>query len=117
MTSDPQDLINLIRLIVKNKGEYAVNEQRTKNGVVHPLLACLGWDPSNVQEVDPEYAVGNGRVDYCLKRSDVAAVFIEVKRLDEPLVKHEEQLLRYAFERSVTLAALTRYNRKLWMRC
>jgi len=107
MTSDPQDLVNLIRSIVKNKGVYAVNEQRTKNGIVHPLLACLGWDPFNMQEVDPEYAVGSGRVDYCLKRGEVAAVFIEVKRLDEPLVNHQEQLLRYAFDKSVTLAALT----------
>ena len=73
MTSTPQSLTDLIRSIVKNKGIYAVNEQRTKNGVVHPLLACLGWDPCNMQEVDPEYAVGSGRVDYCLKRGEVAA--------------------------------------------
>ncbi len=107
MTPDPQELVTLIREVIKNKGLYAVNEQKTKNGVVHPLLACLGWNPYNVKEVDPEYAVESGRVDYCLKRGEVAAVFIEVKRLDEPLVKHQEQLLRYAFDKSVTLAALT----------
>jgi hypothetical protein len=107
MTSDPQDLISLIRSILKNRGAYAVNEQATKQGVVLPLVARLGWDRDNILEVAPEYAVGSGRVDYCLKQGDVPAVFLEVKRLDEPLDDHQKQLLRYAFEQGVTIAALT----------
>ncbi len=107
MTCDSQDLISLIRSILKNRGAYAVNEEATKQGVVLPLVARLGWDRDNILEVAPEYAVGRGRVDYCLKRGDDPAVFLEVKRLDQPLDGHEEQLLRYAFERGITLAALT----------
>ncbi len=38
MTPDPQELVTLIRQVIKNKGLYAVNEQKTKNGVVHPLF-------------------------------------------------------------------------------
>jgi len=107
MTSDPQDLVGLIRSILKHRGAYVVNEQATKQGVVLPLVARLGWDRDNILEVAPEYAVGSGRVDYCLKRGDDPAVFLEVKRMNEPLDRHQEQLLRYAFDQSVTIAALT----------
>lgn len=103
--SDP--LVELILQAKRNKSLYATNEERTKQGIVRPCFARLEWDLEDLLEVDPEYTVGNGRVDYCLKRADEPLVFIEVKRAGEPLDLHQEQLLRYAFDRGVTLAALT----------
>ena len=47
-------------------------------------------------EVDREYSVLGGRVDYCLRTPNRSFVFIEVKRADADLNDHEEQLLQYA---------------------
>lgn len=103
----PDSLVELIPQARRNRNLYAANEEATKQGLVLPLLAQLGWNRDNISEVTPEYSVGNGRVDYCLRRGDEALVFVEVKRAGEPLDPHEEQLLRYAFDRGVTLAVLT----------
>lgn len=100
-------LISLLDAVRRNRTVYTVNEEATKQGVILPILARLGWDRENILEVAPEYSVGTGRVDYCLKRGDVASVFLEIKRLDEPLDQHQEQLLGYAFQLGVPLAALS----------
>jgi len=82
-------------------------EEATKQGVVLPILSELGWNCFNVNEVSPEYSVGNGRVDYCLQMKQKSMVFIEVKRASENLERHERQLLNYSFERGIDLAVLT----------
>jgi hypothetical protein len=103
----PADIPELLATVRQGKNRYAANEQATKQGIVLPLFARLGWDRDDVSEVAPEYAVGSGRVDYCLKRGSECLVFVEVKRVAEPLDGHQEQLLRYAFEQGVDLAVLT----------
>ena len=55
-------------------------EEATRQGAVLPLLGRLGWDRDNIREVVPEYTVGNGRVDYCLRIGEQVSVFVEVKR-------------------------------------
>ena len=89
-------------------------EEAVRQGAVLPVLARLGWDRDNVHEVAPEFPVGNGRVDYCLRIGDKKAVFIEVKRAGEDLEKHQnqEQLLEYAFRDGVEIAVLT--NGLVW---
>lgn len=83
-------------------------EEATRLGAVLPILARLAWDTENLQEVVPEFDVGDGtRVDYCLKLRGRNAVFIEVKRTGEPLDPHQEQLLKYAFKHGVELTVLT----------
>lgn len=99
----PSQILN----IRKNRALYASNEQVTKQGIVLPLLAQLGWDWTNISEVFPEYTAGSGRVDYCLRQGDQSLAFVEVKRAGEELDGHQQQLLRYAFEQGVPLAVLT----------
>ena len=79
---------------------------------VNPVINALGWDTFNPDEVDREYSVRGGRVDYCLRAPGRNLVLIEVKRAGTELDDHEEQLLRYAFDEGVPLAALT--NGLLW---
>jgi predicted type IV restriction endonuclease len=84
------------------------NEEAAKQAAVIPVLSALGWDTSNsLDEVCPEYAVGTDRVDYCLKVVGKPRVFVEAKRPGENLEHHQEQLLRYAYEEGIALAALT----------
>ena len=101
LSSIPQDQ-NLLRGV----------EEATKQGAVLPILRQLGWDCFNLEEVSPEFNVGNGRVDYCLLINQKKRVFLEVKRATENLESHEKQLLEYSFTDGVDLAVLT--NGLVW---
>jgi len=82
-------------------------EEATKQGAVLPVLSVLGWNCFDIQEVIPEFSVGSGRIDYCLRVNQKNAVFIEVKRATEDLERHEKQLLEYSFTYGVDIAVLT----------
>lgn len=84
-----------------------LDEAATKQGIVLPLLSKLGWDTFNIDEVVPEYAVGDRRVDYALRLGNTNKVFIEVKKPSEELERHQDQVLDYSFKQGVKLAALT----------
>lgn len=107
----PDNLEDLLARLRESKSLFLSSEEATKQGAILPILAKLGWDRDNIQEVRPEYSVGSGRVDYCL-RTDDRSVFLEVKRANEELERHQEQLLDYAFRQGVKLAILT--NGFLW---
>ena len=98
---------NLLERLKVNKGLRNYDEAATKQAVVLTVLAHLGWDTGNIDEVYPEYTVEKRRVDYSLRLHGRNEFFLEVKRPDEDLEKHEEQLLNYAFREGVKLAGLT----------
>ena len=83
------------------------SEQDTRERAVNPVIGALGWNVYDPNEVDREYSVRGGRVDYCLRAQERNLVLIEVKRAGTDLTEHQEQLLRYAFDEGVPLAALT----------
>ncbi len=107
----PDNLEELLARLRESKSLFLSSEEATKQGAILPILAKLGWDRDNIQEVIPEYSVGGGRVDYCLK-VDEQTVFLEVKRANEELERHQEQLLDYSFRQGVKLAILT--NGLVW---
>lgn len=107
----PDNLEDLLARLRESTSLFLSSEEATKQGAILPILAKLGWDRDNIQEVIPEYSVGSGRVDYCLKTGK-QSVFLEVKRANEELERHQEQLLDYAFRQGVKLAILT--NGLLW---
>ena len=82
-------------------------EEAARQTAVLPVLDALGWDCWDGNEVTPEFEVRGGRVDYCLQIPGRRLVLIEVKRTGTDLTGHQEQLLRYAFDEGVPLAALT----------
>jgi len=108
----PDQLTDLLTRLRGERALFLSGEEATRQGAILPILARLGWDRDNIREVVPEYTVGNGRVDYCLKIGEQVAVFVEVKRTSEDLERHQEQLLEYAFRQGVKLAVLT--NGLLW---
>jgi len=110
----PEDrlLALLQRLAEEQTTAPSDTEEATKQGVILPILFHLGWDRDNVHEVVPEYRVENGRVDYCLRLGEKNAAFVEAKRPDQDLERHQEQLLGYAFREGVELAVLT--NGVVW---
>lgn len=93
--------------IRSDTGVARLDEASVRQVVVLQILDALDWNQYNHDEVTPEFAVGDGRVDYRLQTGGRSRVFIEVKRGGEALSPHQGQLLRYSFERGVSLAALT----------
>ena len=104
-----RDLADLEALIAQlAKIDFAQSsEQATREMAVNPIIGALGWNTFDPDEVAREYSVHGGRVDYCLRVEGRNLVLIEVKRAGTDLGEHQEQLLRYAFNEGVALAALT----------
>ena len=101
----------LLELIKEFKKMYRkflnFDESATKQAIILRVLQTLGWNPFNIDEVFPEYSVKNQRVDYALRHNGRNKVFIEVKKVNEDLEKHQEQLLKYSFQEGVKIAILT----------
>ena len=102
-----QKFEELIQRLANDKGLKGKAESATREVAVNPVLAHLGWEISDADEVFREFPVEGGQVDYCLKTRQKSHVLIEVKRTGEALVDHEQQLLRYSFAEGVPLAVLT----------
>ena len=107
-----QEFEELLSTIPQDQNLLRGVEEATKQGAVLPILRQLGWDCFNLEEVSPEFNVGNGRVDYCLLINQKKRVFLEVKRASENLESHEKQLLEYSFTEGIDLAVLT--NGLVW---
>jgi len=102
-----EELLKLIKDFKKDRRLLSLDEAATKQAVILRILKALGWDPFDIDEVYPEYSVGGKRVDYSLRHNGRNKVFIEVKKVNEDLEKHQEQLLNYSFQEGVKLAILT----------
>jgi hypothetical protein len=102
-----QELTDVVLDIRGNRDLLTADEASIKAGVVLRLLRVLGWDPFNIREITPEYAIGGRRVDFALRALGANKVFVEVKRPREDLELHQEQLLSYSFTEGVKLAVLT----------
>lgn len=106
------NLKNFIKKIQTEKKIQTLNEEATKQSIILPILQLIGWQVFEADEVSPEFSIENKRVDYALRSGSINKVFIEVKRINEDLEKHQEQLLTYSFRQGVNLSILT--NGILW---
>lgn len=62
-----EKLVSAINEIRNNKSMLISDEASIKSGVILRLLSILGWNPFDVNEVKPEYAVESKRVDLSLR--------------------------------------------------
>jgi len=95
-----------------NKKLSTFDESSTKQAVVLRLLSLLGWDIFNVEEVCPEYAVNSHRVSYALRAKNTNKVFIEIKKAQEKLDNHQNDLIKLATSQGVDFSILT--NGRIW---
>jgi len=97
----------LIRQMRSDSGLLELWERDAISKYVVPLLRALGWDTDNAAQVEREFQIGMGRVDFLLKGSGARAMPVEAKRPSQNLRDHERQILLYAFEEGMAFAALT----------
>ena len=102
-----EPLLSFIREIKSDSRVLSYDEAAVKQAIIMRILAALGWNPFNINEVKPEYSVAGRRVDYSLRIYDANKVFLEAKKAQEELYGHQEQLLDYSFKEGVKLAVLT----------
>ena len=88
-------------------------EEATKNALIMPFLAALGYDVFDPTEVIPEYNADVGtkkgeKVDYAVKRGEDIVMIIEAKKACEPLAAcHSSQLFRYFSVTKARIGILT----------
>ena len=108
------DLVSVIETLQQRIRDHGTslreNETRTRMALIDPLLTVLGWDVSDPALVTPEYNVGGKRADYALLNDGGVVVFLEAKKLDEPLSGHRSQIVAYASELGIKFPALTNGN-------
>lgn len=100
-------LLEVIEDLQSDENLNSLSEADISLGVILRILDALSWSTYNCREVSPEYSVENRWVDYALLIGNTPQVFIEVKKGGEPLERHQEQLLDYAFRQGVKVATLT----------
>lgn len=110
------ELNNKIDGIVKtfnNSSSQIKTEEATKNALIMPFIAALGYDVFNPIEVVPEFTadVGtkkNEKVDYAIVKEEKIIILIECKSVDTDLGKqHASQLYRYFSVTESCFAILT----------
>ena len=119
--------IELVRENIKNKPDYdSYNEARTREALIAPVLASLGWNVADFSLVDVEYPVNRGEgqhmVDYALwnpahprkSQQDRPFVLVESKGIDHDLNDPStlKGIRHYAFRAGVPYVVLT--NGKIW---
>ncbi|HJK90676.1 MAG TPA: type I restriction endonuclease [Polyangiaceae bacterium LLY-WYZ-15_(1-7)] len=89
-------------------------EEATKNALVMPFIAALGYDVFNPLEVVPEYTADVGvkkgeKVDYAIRVDDEIVVLFECKKVSEQLDggRHMGQLFRYFSVTKARIGVLT----------
>lgn len=75
------------------------NENATINTLIRPLFQWLGWDFSNLKDVQPQYGAAIGKkgdkVDYAFMQNDLPCLLVECKNHTEFLQKHINQVFQY----------------------
>ena len=102
-----ENLIKAIKEIRIDSSLVILDEASIKSAIILRLLSLLGWNPFDINQVKPEYTVESKRVDFSLRINGMNKAFIEVKRPNENLEPHQEQLLGYSFREGVKIAVLT----------
>ncbi|MCC6486660.1 MAG: hypothetical protein IT364_04105 [Candidatus Hydrogenedentes bacterium] len=83
------------------------NEAAISQGVILPILQCLGWPVFDTQIVSPEFRVEGTRVDFALCRGENRPlVFLEAKRIGNA-EGGDRQLFEYAYHAGVQFVVLT----------
>lgn len=86
------------------------NEANTKTLLIEPMLGALGWDTTDIAQVDREFRVYDGtKLDYALKVEKDPRLFVEAKAVGRSLDDKQfiAQAINYANNEGVLWCVLT----------
>lgn len=88
-----------------------ISEQDTKGSMIEPILASLGWDTSNLDEVRREYRHNSKDlpVDYAFFSQGKPIMFLEAKSIGHGIDDHKwmAQIVNYSNSAGVEICVLT----------
>jgi hypothetical protein len=112
MEKTMQDLIEFIKKTKSDNRIGSLEEAAIKQSIVLKMLSLLGWDPFNIDEIEPDYRVGTGKIDFLLKSDKTNKIFLNVKKDLANPQKLQEQLFQLAAQKEIKIAILT--NGLIW---
>ena len=107
------DRLSALAARVPTMQDQLDTEEATKNALVMPFIAALGYDVFNPAEVVPEYVADVGikkgeKVDYAICRDGKVVMIFEAKKVSANLnEEHASQLYRYFSCMDVRIGVLT----------
>ena len=109
---DFEDKLKQFISVLETLKERSHTEEATKHSLVLPFLNMLGYDVFNPLEVVPEYVADIGikkgeKIDYAILKDDLPAILIECKHHNQPLIVHQNQLIRYFHTTKARIGVLT----------
>jgi predicted type IV restriction endonuclease len=102
-----QALLEFIKKLQSDKRFASFDEVAIKQGIVLKILSLLGWDPFDVDEINPEYGKDDKRVDFSLRVNNSNAIFIVIEKEGKNSKNSREQLIYFAAKEDVKIAILT----------
>jgi hypothetical protein len=105
-------ITEFIRKIQSDQRFVDYDEAAIKQAVILKILSLLGWDPFDVDEVQPEYETKGGKIDFSLRHNEKNKVFLLVKKGAFPT--HQEKFLNLAVQGKAEMAILTN-GMKWWL--
>ena len=102
--------IENLRVQLERHRKKGLKEYPTRTIFIDPLLAALGWDIRDPDEVELEHPTVDGKsVDYAMKVNRKVVLHLEAKQLGDPLddVKSITQVVGYAANDGIEWCVLT----------
>jgi predicted type IV restriction endonuclease len=117
--NDANALETIKKLVAKYEAETAsgalrnYSEEDTKKNFILPLFEALGWDVFSRDEVTAEETISSKRVDYGFYLDGHACFYLEAKaaKADIQDEKWANQAIKYSWNKGVTWAVLTNFER------
>ncbi|MDA3807404.1 MAG: endonuclease, partial [Thiomicrorhabdus sp.] len=80
-----EEKINALAAKIPTLIDHLETEEATKNALIMPFIAALGYDVFNPQEVVPEFVADHGtkkgeKVDYAIMQNNEVIILIECKQ-------------------------------------
>jgi len=101
------NLNNFIEKIQSDERFKDFDEAAVKQAIVLKIFSLLGWDPFNIDEIQPEYSLNKEKVDFALKNKESIKVFVSVKTDLSNFKKYIEILLGWSAQCNVQMAVFT----------
>jgi len=101
------NLKDFLKKIQSDERYKDFDEAAIKQTIVLKILSLLEWDPFNLDEVQPEYRLKEGKVDFALKHQDSIKAFLSVKKDLNTFKKHIEMLLNWSAQCNVNISVYT----------
>ncbi len=100
-------LIQFLKELQTDRKYKDLQEASIKQAIILKILLLLGWDPFDVNEIQPEYVTKMQKIDYAIRQNDSVEAFLIVKKTLDNFKADIESLLESAKKADAKIAIFT----------